>query len=98
MPFKAGKTYNINRIGRVRISGGTAKNKKLRATRVRDGKIINFGATGYRIAPNTARGDQYCSRSRGLNSYGFNANTLSRLHWHCIGAKSKKNMPGVRLL
>ena len=91
MPLRKGKTYNVRGAGRVRISSSKAKGKKKTATRLSDGKKVNFGAKGATVSPGTPKGDSYCSRSNGLNSVGFNANTLARADWHCSGNKSKKN-------
>jgi len=92
MPLQIGNTYNLRGIGRVQISRGTAKGKKKKATRLSDGKVVQWGASGYRIAPGTPRGDNYCSRSRGLNKRGFNPNTMARTDWHCRGAKSMEKL------
>jgi len=93
MPFIIGKTYDIPRIGKVRIGAGTAKGKKYKATRVSDGKVIQFGAKGARIVPGSDKGNAYCSRSADIDQeFGFNANTLSRINWHCVGSVSKKSL------
>ena len=59
------------------------------------GKIIRFGAKGYRIFPGTKRGDSYCARSLGINKKfpktaknPFSPNNLSRKKWRCKGKKS----------
>ena len=93
MPLKVGKKYNIGGIGRVRITRSKAKGKQKAAVRLSDNKRVNFGDTNSTIAPGTARGDNYCSRSISLNKRGFNANTLARADWHCKGSKSMKKGP-----
>ena len=93
MAFKIGKVYDIPRIGRVRIGAGTAQGKKYKATRISDGRVIQFGAKGARIVPGSDKGNAYCSRSADIDQeYGFNANTLSRINWHCVGNVSKKDL------
>lgn len=93
MPFEIGKIYDIPRIGLVRIGAGTANGKKYKATRISDGRVIQFGASGARIVPNSEKGNSYCSRSMDIDQeFGFNANTLSRLNWHCVGSVSKKDL------
>lgn len=58
---------------------------------------VRYGASGYKIAPGTKRGDSYCARSEGdMKSHGKDCsgpdkNTpmcLSRKKWRCRGAKS----------
>lgn len=58
---------------------------------------VRYGASGYKIAPGTKRGDSYCARSEGdMKSHGKDCsgpdkNTpmcLSRKKWRCKGAKS----------
>lgn len=93
MPFKIGQRYNIAGIGNVVIRQSKAKGKKKVAIRESDGKRVNFGAKGYTIQPNRDRGDNYCSRSKNLNTKGFNANTLARLDWNCRGSKSFPQLP-----
>ena len=67
-------------------------------------KRISYGASGYKIAPGTSRGDSYCARSYGikqdmLKRGGDSAkkardpnspNNLSRKKWKCSGKVSKK--------
>lgn len=93
MPLRIGQRYNIKGIGNVSIRQSKAKGKKKVAVRESDGKRVNFGAKGFTIQPNRQRGDNYCSRSQKLNKFGFNANTLARLDWNCIGPKSSKDIP-----
>jgi hypothetical protein len=61
---------------------------------------VRFGAKGYRIAPGTARGNNYCTRSFGqmkkheMNCAGPDKNTplcLSRAKWRCVGTTSTNN-------
>lgn len=93
MPFKIGEIYDIPRLGRIRIAAGTAKGKKYRAIRISDGAVVQFGATGARIVPGSDKGNAYCSRSGDIDQeFGFNANTLSRINWHCVGTVSKKDL------
>jgi len=58
---------------------------------------VRYGASGYKIAPGTKRGDSYCARSlgdmksEGMDCSGPDRNTpmcLSRKKWRCRGAKS----------
>lgn len=59
------------------------------------GKIINFGASGYRIKPGTPAGDAYCARSaaiKGANDQAT-ANFWARQLWSCKGAKSVSKKP-----
>lgn len=93
MPLKIGSTYDIGRIGRVRIVRSKAKGKKKAAVRLSDGKRINFGAQGFRIGPGMKKGESFCARSAGANTFGFNANTFARLDWHCVGKQSLKKLP-----
>lgn len=91
MGLAIGKTYTVKGIGTFKVQKATAKGKAKSAVLMKNGepvKTVNFGDPNMSNAPNTKRGDNYCSRSRSLNSHGFNANTLSRLDWNCKGAKS----------
>lgn len=62
------------------------------------GRVIHFGATGYRIKPGTKAGDSYCARSFGiLDGKGKptrddpeSPNYYSRKLWRCKGKKSLK--------
>ena len=93
MAFESEKISDIPIIGRVRIGAGTAQGKKYKATRISDGRVIQFGAKGARIVPGSDKGNAYCSRSADIDQeYGFNANTLSRINWHCVGNVSKKDL------
>jgi hypothetical protein len=86
MALKIGRTYTKSGIGTFRVIAATQKGKAKAAQLLRQGKVIktiNFGDPDMKNAPNTKRGDNYCSRSRSLNERGFNANTLSRLDWEC---------------
>ena len=69
-----------------------AKGKKY--VKVVNGRKVSYGAKGYSIAPGTAKGDRYCSRSLGLErKYGKqpgSPNDLSRKKWNCRGAKSMR--------
>jgi hypothetical protein len=91
MGLSIGKTYTVKGIGTFKVQKATAKGKAKSAVLMKNGKpskTVNFGDPNMSNAPNTKRGDNYCSRSRTLNTFGFNANTLSRLDWNCKGAKS----------
>lgn len=104
MGLSIGKTYTVKGVGTFKIMKATAKGKAKKAVLLKDGKevkTVHFGDPDMRNAPNTKRGDNYCSRSRTLNTYGFNANTLSRIDWGCKGGKSvdqsvKEIMDGYR--
>ena len=61
---------------------------------------IRYGAKGYRIAPGTERGNNYCARSfgdmksHGKNCAGADRNTplcLSRAKWRCSGTVSRRD-------
>ena len=61
---------------------------------------VRYGATGYRIAPGTDKGDRYCTRSFGdMKSEGYDCsgaerNTplcLSRAKWKCSGKASRRD-------
>lgn len=93
MPLQIGNRYRIPGIGLVDIVRSQAKGKKKAAVRVSDGKRINFGAQGFRIGPGQDKGKRFCTRSLGLNKRGFNANTLSRVDWHCAGRSTSKKLP-----
>jgi hypothetical protein len=81
--LEIGKTYTIEGIGKVKIVKSKAKNKAKAAIQLSTGKRINFGDPDMRNAPGTEKAKRYCSRSRSLNTRGFNANTLSRRDWEC---------------
>jgi hypothetical protein len=52
---------------------------------------IHFGASGYRIAPSTKKGDRYCARSSGIRTKTTkkpSPNTLSRKMWKCKAKRS----------
>lgn len=53
---------------------------------------ISYGASGYKIAPGTKRGDSYCARSSGIKKCKNPPcpNDLSRKKWKCRGKKSMK--------
>lgn len=60
-----------------------------------DGKDIHFGASGYRIKPNTDAGNSYCARSaaiKGANDI-HSANYWARQLWSCEGNKSVNLKP-----
>ena len=104
MALTIGKTYTISGVGTFKVMKPTAKGKAKKAVLMKNGKevkTIHFGDPDMRNAPGTERGDNYCSRSRTLNTHGFNANTLSRIDWGCKGGKSvdesvKEMMDGYR--
>ena len=61
---------------------------------------VRYGAKGYRIAPGTDKGDNYCARSFGdMKSEGYDCsgaerNTplcLSRAKWKCSGKTSRRD-------
>lgn len=90
--IQIGKTVTVK--GRkYKISAGTAKGKKYKATPVSGGSgVVQFGAKGYTVAPGTPRGDNYCARSSGIKSSkkGASANDFARMLWNCQGKKSMK--------
>jgi len=75
-----GKKYKIKQSNR--------QNKKFKVDD--NGKIIHFGARGYRISPGTSKGDNYCARSSGIKTdkNKITANILSRAMWRCKGKRS----------
>lgn len=87
-----GKKYPVKR--------STRNNKKFMIEI--NGKTIHFGAKGFRIAPGTKKGNDYCTRSLGIKKKmiakgGKSAkkatdplapNNLSRKKWKCKGKKS----------
>ena len=78
---------------KYKISAGTAKGKKYKATPLDGSKgVIQFGAKGYKVGPGTDRGNNYCARSSGIKSSKkeASANDFARLLWNCEGKKSKK--------
>jgi len=90
--IQIGKTVKV-KGKQYKISKGTAKGKKYKATPVNgEGSSINFGAKGYTIKSGTKAGDSYCARSSGIKSSkkGATANDFSRLAWNCEGKKSRK--------
>ena len=63
-------------------------------------RTVRYGATGYRIAPGTDKGDRYCARSfgdmrsHGKHCAGADRNTplrLSRSKWKCSGKSSRRD-------
>lgn len=91
MALSIGKTYTVKGIGTFKVMKATAKGKAKKAVLMKNDeevKTIHFGDPDMRNSPGTEKGDNYCSRSRTLNTYGFNANTLSRIDWNCKGSKS----------
>lgn len=71
-------------------------NKKY-SIRTPSGRLVRFGARGYRIAPGTAKGDRYCARSLGqARKYPeaardrYSPLSLSRKKWRCKGDKSER--------
>lgn len=90
--IQIGKTVTIK--GRkYKISAGTAKGKKYKATPLQGSGVIQFGAKGYNARPGTKKGDNYCARSSGIKSSkkGATANDFARALWNCNGKKSMKN-------
>lgn len=73
------------------ISRSDRKGKKYKACK--DEKCVHFGASGYTISPNTARGDSYCARSAGIKSKRNSANSFARALWSCKGKKSVSKKP-----
>ncbi len=90
--IQIGKTITVK--GRkYKISAGTAKGKKYKATPTDGGPgVIQFGAKGYKVGPGTPRGNNYCTRSAGIKSSkkGATPNDFARMLWNCDGKKSKK--------
>lgn len=88
--IQIGKTVTV-KGKKFKISKGTAKGKKYKAT-ASDGKIIQFGAKGYKAAAGTSRGNNYCARSSGIKTTkkGATPNDFARMLWNCEGKKSKK--------
>lgn len=83
MTIKTHKGYKILRSER--------KDKKYKV--YYNGKWIHFGASGYRIKPGTAAGDNYCTRSyyiKGKDDMN-SANYWSRVMWNCKGTKSQSS-------
>lgn len=74
------------------ITQSTAKGKKYTAISP-SGKRVHFGASGYRIAPGTERGNSYCARSAGIKTAEGSANYWARQLWSCKGAKSVSKKP-----
>jgi hypothetical protein len=69
---------------------------------------VRYGAKGYRIAPGTDKGDNYCARSFGdMKSHGKDCSSpdrntplcLSRAKWKCSGKSSRRDglTPGTVL-
>ncbi len=75
---------------KYKIGKSSAKGKKYKATPLSGSGVINFGATGYRAAPGTKRGNSYCARSSGIKSSksGASSNDFARILWNCRGKKS----------
>ena len=81
MKIKArGKTNTVTRSQR--------KGKKYKVTV--SGKVVHFGARGYRIKPKTKAGNSYCARSSGIKGKNdiTSPNYWSRRMWKCKGKKS----------
>lgn len=60
-----------------------------------NGTDVHFGASGYRIKPNTDAGDSYCARSakiKGANDR-TSPNYWARQLWSCRGTKSVDSRP-----
>lgn len=88
--IEIGKQINVKGRNYL-ISAGTAKGKKYKATPTDGGPgIIQFGAKGYKVAPGTERGQNYCARSFGIKTdpKQASANDFARLLWNCNGKKS----------
>jgi hypothetical protein len=77
----------------AKVQKSNAKGKKYKV--VVNGKTINFGASGYRIKPNTPAGDSYCARSAGIKGANdrTTANYWARQLWSCRGTKSVSSRP-----
>ena len=60
-----------------------------------NGKEIHFGASGYRIKPNTDAGNSYCARSAGIKGANdiTTPNYWARQLWSCKGDKSVDKRP-----
>lgn len=59
------------------------------------GKLIHFGAEGYRIKPGTDAGDSYCARSQKIKGANdpSTPNYWARQLWSCKGNKSVSKKP-----
>jgi len=81
--------FNASKITRSNRKG---KKYKVRVCQKKKCKTIHFGATGYRIAPGTKKGDNYCARSSGIKGADdpMSANYWARRIWGCEGKKSIK--------
>ena len=77
----------------AKITRSDAKDKKYKVEV--NGKIINFGAKGYRIKPGTDAGDSYCARSEKIKGAKDreSANYWARQLWSCRGDKSVSDKP-----
>lgn len=85
--IQIGKTVTVK--GRkYKISAGTAKGKKYKATPLKGTGVHQFGAKGYKASPGTEKGNRYCARSSGIKSKGVGANDFARMLWNCKGKKS----------
>jgi len=89
--IQIGKTVTV-KGAKYKIQAGTAKGKKYKAVAVNGNRTIQFGAKGYKAAPGTDRGDNYCARSSGIKSKSnkATANDFARMLWNCRGKKSMK--------
>lgn len=78
-----------------KIQRSNRKGKKFKVEACKKGKCktVHFGASGYRIAPGTPKGNNYCTRSSGIKGTKdpFSANYWSRRMWGCVGKKSLKS-------
>jgi len=85
-------TININGK-KIKISKSERKSKQL-VGELPSGKKIHFADPEMKEFPGTDRGDNYCSRSLGIEKKydpqgkEITANDLSRALWSCKGKKS----------
>jgi hypothetical protein len=77
----------------AKISRSTREGKKYSVEY--KGKIIHFGAQGYRIKPGTDAGDSYCARSEKIKGAKdpSTANYWARQLWSCRGDQSVSDKP-----
>ena len=57
-------------------------------------KTVRFGAKGYTIQPGKKRGQNYCTRSFGINDRTdiYSPNFWSGVTWRCDGRRSMNNI------
>ena len=79
------------------MSAGKKYSKKVKDPKTGRTKTVYYGAKGYKIAPDTKRGDSYCARSWGqMQKHPVAAKDpnsplrLSRKKWKFSGKKSRR--------